>query len=174
MSQAKRRLNRRVVKRGKGQRASNIQSMVGDFLNQLRRDSLEAKLARSSNPNAIAKIAEPNEWEMLQEVSCRAEREIGFQPEKIGWLAWFKNIVSQEKGLLQQFQKVALGWPPLERDLFELYFIGNMELEPIAATLHEPLISIQRRLREEMIRQALYESKTSSTRIANRKNSRTS
>jgi DNA-directed RNA polymerase specialized sigma24 family protein len=162
-----------VLKKVNRQHAAKIQSMVDDFLTQLRRDSFEIGLAGYPKQDANAKAIEPNEQEILEEVSSRAEREIGFTPEKIGWLAWFKNLVSQEKGLLQRFQKVALGWPPIERDLFELYFIGDMELETIALTLHEPLISIQRRLREEIIRQALYESKTSSFRIAKRENSRT-
>jgi hypothetical protein len=173
ISPVKRGPNRMVSKKVNGKHAAKIQSMVEDFLNQLRRDSFEAELARWPKPDAIAIINETNEQEILQEVSCRAETESGFKTGKIGWLAWFKNLVNEKIGLLQQFRKVAVGWPPIERDLFELYFVGDMELEPVAVTLHEPLVSIQRRLREEIIRQALYESKTSAPRIAKRESSRT-
>jgi DNA-directed RNA polymerase specialized sigma24 family protein len=147
-----------VAKRMPGvNKSPKIDHLVKGFFKQM-----EAPLVRKNrrqighDKNANERSLDPD---LVEKMACRAEEAVGHQPEKLGWLAWFKRIIHQEKGLLRQFQKVATQWPPVERELFELYFVRGMELDPIAVTFHEPLVSMQRRLREEVIKQALYESK---------------
>jgi ribosomal subunit interface protein len=65
--------------------------------------------------------------------------------------------IVEEKELLEQLQDTLRSWPPLERELFELYFVQGFEPQALAQITRQPLkkvkdtlLSIQRRLREEL------------------------
>ncbi len=70
--------------------------------------------------------------------------------------------VVETKDLLEHLQGIVRKWARPERDVFELYFVEGFEPEEIAMIagltvqqVQENITSTQRRLREEMLRQAL-------------------
>ncbi len=105
--------------------------------------------------------------DLISEVASQAEMRLGYRPGKMGWLAWFSQVLRGEKRLLQNLCAHAKRWPPLEREIFELYYVKGMALADIALltgctpkAFHTHLVFIQRRLRMEMIRQVLAESRS--------------
>ncbi len=85
----------------------------------------------------------------------------------MGWLTWFGGILHGEKALLRHLRQVARCWPPLARKIFEFYYVDGLSLADIASmtgctakAFHAHLLFIQRHLRNEIIKQALYESRT--------------
>ncbi len=106
------------------------------------------------------------ERDVISLLAARAEREAGYSPRKVGWMPWFGKILRSESALLQKLRNSVKAWPPLEREIFELYFIDQMELADIALmvgctarTFHSHLCFIQRRLREALVHEVLTESK---------------
>jgi DNA-directed RNA polymerase specialized sigma24 family protein len=70
--------------------------------------------------------------------------------------------IAAEKDLLEHLQTAVQNWPRAERDTFELYFIEGFDPDEIAMvtrqtlkTVQENISSIQNRLREEVLEQAL-------------------
>jgi ribosomal subunit interface protein len=66
------------------------------------------------------------------------------------------------KDLLDELHHAIQGWPRLERDVFELYFVEGFEPDEIAMIVGEPLkkveeviANMQENLRQEVLRQAL-------------------
>ena len=106
------------------------------------------------------------ERDVISLLAGRAEQEAGYAPGKVGWLAWFGGIFRGEPELLQKFRHVAEDWPPLEREIFELYFVDRLALADIALIVgctarafYAQLRFIQRRLREALVHEVLSESK---------------
>ncbi len=106
------------------------------------------------------------ERDVISLLAARAEQEAGYTPGKIGWLAWFGRIFSADSELLHKFRHVAEAWPPLEREIFEFYFVDHLALADIALivgcttkTFYAHLRFIQRRLREALVQEVLTESK---------------
>jgi len=70
--------------------------------------------------------------------------------------------IAAEKDLLEHLQTAVQNWPRSERDIFKLYFIEGFDPDEIAMvtrqklkTVQENIASIQHRLREEVLEQAL-------------------
>jgi DNA-directed RNA polymerase specialized sigma24 family protein len=106
------------------------------------------------------------ERDLVSLLAGLAEQEAGYKPGKVGWLAWFGTIFSDEPDLLQKFRHVAEDWPPLEREMFEFYFVDHLALADIALLVgctsqafYAHLRFIQRRLREALVQEVLSESK---------------
>ena len=106
------------------------------------------------------------ERDVISLLAARAEQEAGYTPGKVGWLAWFGRIFRGEPELLQKFRYFAEDWPPLEREIFELYFVDHLALADIALIVgctarafYAQLRFIQRRLREALVHEVLSESK---------------
>ncbi len=105
--------------------------------------------------------------DVISLVVARAEREAGYTPAQIGWLPWFGRILRGQSELLQTIRQSAEFWPPLEREIFEFYYVDRLALADIALLVgctakvfHTRLLFIQRRLRKELIREVLSESTT--------------
>ena len=106
------------------------------------------------------------ERDVISLLAARAEQEAGYTPGKVGWLAWFGRIFRGEPELLQKFRYFAEDWPPLEREIFELYFVDHLALADIALIVgctarafYAQLRFIQHRLREALVQEVLTESK---------------
>jgi hypothetical protein len=104
--------------------------------------------------------------DVVQRLALRAERRAGFAQKKMGWLSWFGQVVRGEAALLQKLRDTAKLWPPLEREIFESYFVERLSLADIAViagctakAFHAHLLFIQCRLRETLIREVLFESR---------------
>jgi RNA polymerase sigma factor (sigma-70 family) len=70
--------------------------------------------------------------------------------------------IAAEKDLLEHLQTAVQSWPRAEREIFELYFIEGFDPDEIAMVtrqtlkiVQENISSIQNRLREEVLEQAL-------------------
>ncbi len=106
------------------------------------------------------------ERDVISLLTARAEKEAGYTPGKMGWLAWFARIFRGESEQLQKFRHLAEAWPPLEREIFEMYFVDRLALADIALVVgctsrvfQAHLCFIQRRLREALVQEVLTESK---------------
>ncbi len=106
------------------------------------------------------------ERDAISLLTTRAELEAGYTPGKVGWLDWFGKILRCEAALLQKFRRFAEAWPPLEREIFEMYFVDQLSLADIALIVgctapafHAHLRFIQRRIREALVLEVLTESK---------------
>jgi hypothetical protein len=117
------------------------------------------------NPEARAKDPGPSYDDMVTRLVFRAEHRAGYTPGKIGWLTWSRRVFRGEKGFLQQLQKAAAYWPPLEREIFELYYVNCLALADIALmagctsdAFQAHLRFLRHRLREALLREVLLES----------------
>ena len=122
----------------------------------------------SSRPSGLSSAGERAEHRLINRIAASAEAKIACGPEKLGWLAWFGRVLRGQKGLLYHFREIAQLWPPLERAIFELLYIDGVALSDIALmtgctakAFHARLQRVQLRLRQEMIRLVLLESKAS-------------
>ena len=105
--------------------------------------------------------------DIINHVAARAERRAGYKVRKMGWLSWFGKVLNGQESLLQRLRHAARLWPPLEREIFEFYFVDRLALADIALiagctppSFHANLLFIQRRLREALVKEALSESGT--------------
>jgi DNA-directed RNA polymerase specialized sigma24 family protein len=113
-------------------------------------------------------VAHPIRFErdLISILAARAEQEAGYTPGKVGWLVWFGKILRGEATLLPKLRDAAQSWPPLEREIFEYYFVDRLTLADIALKVgctakafHAHLRFIQRRLREALVKEVLSESR---------------
>ncbi len=102
--------------------------------------------------------------DIVTHVAACAERGAGYRVRKMGWLSWFGVVLKGQACLLQRLRHAAKFWPPLEREIFELYFVDHLALTDIVliagctpGSFHAHLFFILRRLREELIKEALAE-----------------
>jgi hypothetical protein len=114
----------------------------------------------------VRPIAIKSNLDFVTLLASRAEREAGFAPKKMGWLPWFGRILREDSVVFGRARKDAQEWPPLEREVFEYYFVDQLTLADIARisgctsqALNAGLLFIQRRLREALVREVLSESK---------------
>jgi hypothetical protein len=104
--------------------------------------------------------------DVVAHLASLAERGAGYEPRKIGWLTWFGHVLRGDKELFQKLRHEAEYWPPLEREIFEYYYVDHLALDQIvvivgctAKAFHAHLLFIQRRLREMLVREVLAELK---------------
>jgi DNA-directed RNA polymerase specialized sigma24 family protein len=80
---------------------------------------------------------------------------------------WFRSVLRSERKILQQLQGAARDWPPVEREIFEFYFVDGLALTDVARitgcaanAFRAHLEWLQGQLRKEIVKQVVSESKT--------------
>jgi DNA-directed RNA polymerase specialized sigma24 family protein len=103
---------------------------------------------------------------LINQVALRAEEQMESGPGKKSWFTRFRAILRSERDLLKELRELAKVWPPLERAIFECCCLQGISLHDLALAtgctarvLHDHVRSIQFRLRQEIVRQVLTESK---------------
>ncbi len=116
--------------------------------------------------SAAAAGSEPCARKLINRVASRAEERMEDVRAKKSWFTWFRRILRGERGLLSRLREIAKVWSTLERAIFECCCLQGISLHDLALAtgctarvFHDHVRSVQFRLRQEIIRQVLAESR---------------
>jgi hypothetical protein len=111
---------------------------------------------------------------IIEYLASQAEQRAGYRPNEIGWLSWFDGVVRGESLLLQKLRHAATSWHPLEKAIFDFYFVDRLTLADIGlrvrcdeGVFHTHLLSIQRRIRGAVVFEVMCELKQRRARVSN-------